>query len=244
MSVIDVFKQIIVWVWKNKEKSLVILLLIIVGVQTKRFYNSQEELEKQIIERGNLPDNIEFVAELKGTKFAITYRDSKNNIVHKDYFVPKEGGLKFTKYVDLKKYDPNSGFNGQSIQPPKKKPIITNPVTKIFTDVFGPKTESGETNVNVVWYGFTFRPGIAVMYNGRKSQDPATAALDTKLFFVNRYSMGVGSSLDYPYIWGSRHVDDIIPFIPVENLEVMCGYGKPYDDFGGSVFTIGGRTNF
>jgi hypothetical protein len=242
----EILKQIIIWCWAHKEVSIIILLLFIVALQTKRFNDKQEELDKQRIERGTLPDNIEFIAELKGTKFGITYRDSKNNIVHKDYFIPKEGGLKFTKFVDLKQYDANSGFNGAVVNGPKV-PSITNPIGAFLGGIFGPKNENkknGESDIIVKWYGWTFRPGIAAAYNGGKTNPPISIALDAKLFFADRYSAGLGSTLDYPYIWAGRHVDDFIPFIPVENLEIMGGYGKPYNNFGDSVFTIGGRTNF
>ena len=242
----EFLKSLIVLAWNHKEKALIILLLLIVGIQTKRYYNSEEKLNQQLIERGNLPDNIEFVADLKGTKFGITYRDSKNNIIHKDYYIPKEGGLKFTKYIDLKKYDANSGFNGVIANGPKV-PNITNPLGSLLAGIFGPKNEekkNGEADIVVKWYGWTFRPGIAGVYSGGKSNPPISIALDAKLLYMNRYSAGLGSSADFPYIFVSRKVDDFIPFIPVENLEIMCGYGKPYSNFGDSVFTIGGRTNF
>jgi hypothetical protein len=229
--------------WNNKNILAYVVLGLIIAFLTWRNNNLQTQNQTLTIERGKLPDNIEFIAELKGTKFDITYRDSHKNIVHKEYYVPKEGGVKFTKYIDLKQYDPNAGFNGASINGPKP-PTITNPINNFINNVFGPKNENKGDVIDVKWYGFTFRPGIAAVYHGGFGKQPLTVALDAKMFYINRYSIGLGSSLEYPYVWGSRHVDDLIPFIPVENLEVMGGYGKPYENFGNSVFVIGGRTNF
>jgi hypothetical protein len=231
-------------IWNNKNIFAYVILGLIIAFLTWRNNNLQTQNQTLTIEKGKLPDNIEFIAELKGTKFKVTYRDSKNNVVYKEYYIPKEGGVKFTKYIDLKQYDAKAGFNGASINAPAA-PRITNPLNSFINSVFGPKNENKVgTDIIPQWYGFTFRPGIAGVYHGGFGKQPVALALDAKLFYINRYSLGLGSSIEYPYVWGSRHVDDFIPFIPVENLEIMGGYGKPYADFGNSVFVIGGRTNF
>jgi hypothetical protein len=240
---LNVAKGIITWLWAHKNIAAYIVMAVIIAFLTWRNKNLKIANQTMTIERGQLPDNIEFIAELKGTKFKITYRDSKNNIVHKEYYVPKEGGLTFTKYVDLKKYDPNSGFSDKTASAPRP-PVLTNPISNFINNVFGPKKEEG-SNINVKWYGFTFRPGFSAIYDGGLvSKRPITVALDAKLFYISRYSSGLGSSLEYPYVFASRHIDDIIPFIPVENLEIQVIYGRPYEDFSGSVFGLGGRTNF
>jgi hypothetical protein len=234
---------ILQFIWNNKNIFAYVILGLIIAFLTWRNTNLKTQNETLIVQSGKLPDNIELIAELKGTKFNVTYRDSKNNVVFKEYYVPKEGGVKFTKYIDLKQYNPNGGFNGFSINAPAG-PKITNPIANLLNNTFGPKNEKTGEVIDVKWYGFTFRPGIAGLYHGVSGKQPVAPALDVKLFFINRYCLGLGSSLEYPYVWGSRHVDDFIPFIPVENLEIMGGYGKPYDNFENSVFVIGGRTNF
>lgn len=231
------------FLWNNKNILLYVVLGLIIAFLTWRNNSLKSQNETLTVQQGHLPDNIQFIAELKGTKFNVTYRDSKNNVVYKEYYVPKEGGVKFTKYIDLKQYNPNGGFNGVSVNAPSA-PRLTNPISNFLNNTFGPKDEKTGEVIDVKWYGFTFRPGIAGLYQGGFGKQPMNIALDAKLFFMNRYSLGLGSSLEYPYIWGSRHVDDLIPFIPVENLEIMGGYGKPYENFGNSVFVIGGRTNF
>jgi len=246
MAWLSFIKGILAWMWNNKNLALYIILIGVIAFLTWRNNGLKQKNEELVIEQGKLPENIEFIGELKGTKFTITYRDSKNNVVHKIYYVPKEGGIKFTKYIDLKKYDANSGFNGQSIQPPVT-PTVTNPINNIINTIIGntDNNNGGQTVVVVNWYGLTFRPGVAAIYDGGfRQQRPLTVGLDAKLFYAARFSAGLGSTMDYPYAWVSRHVDDLIPFFPVENLEIMGGYGRPYEDFGKSVFAIGGRTNF
>jgi hypothetical protein len=244
----EFLKQIIIWAWNNKERALIILLLLIVGVQTKRYYSSQQDLEKQLIERGKLPDDIDFIGEIKGTKLTLTYRDSKNNVVFKEYYVPREGGAKFTKHIDLKKYDAKDGFGGNSVDNAAaiKMPSL-NPLKNLINIITGHnevKTGTGVTP-DIRYMGFTFRPGIFGVYDGGfNSSRPFNVGIDAKLFFLYRWSAGLGTTVDYPEVFISRHVDDFVPFIPVENLELMLGYGKPYSNFGNSVLLLGGRTNF
>lgn len=228
------------WMWGNKVMAGYLVLALIIAFLTWR---NNGLIQKNTIlteERGKLPDNIEFIAALKDTNFKVTYRDSKNNVIVKEYYVPREGGVTFTKYIDLKQYDPNSGFKGQSINPPTQNNPVSNFIDHILNP-FKPKDPNADPNspIKLDWYGLTFKPGIAAMYDGKFN-----AAIDFKLFYMNRYSMGLGSTPDSPYIWASRHVDDLVPFIKVENLEIMGGYGRSYSDFGHSVFAIGGRTNF
>ncbi len=231
-----IIKGIGVWMWGNKTIAGYIILALIIAFLTWRNNNLTHANTQLTLERGKLPDNIEFVAALKGNNFRVTYRDSKNNVIVKEYYVPREGGVTFTKYIDLKQYDAKSGFNGQSINPPKP-----NTPTSIIENFLNPLKPHGndDSPVKIDWYGFTFGPGISVMYDGK-----VNAGLDFKLLYINRYSMGLGSTMEYPYIWGSRHIDDLVPFIKVENLEIMGGYGRTYSDFGHGILAIGGRTSF
>lgn len=235
----EIITGIFGWMWANKALAGYIILIAIIAFLTWR---NNSLIQKNTIlteERGNLPDNIELIATLKDTNFKVTYRDSKNNVVVKEYYVPREGGVTFTKYIDLKQYNAKSGFNGQIINPLAIKNPIEGILGKILNP-FKPKDSQDPNNqIKIDWYGLTFKPGIAVVYDGK-----VNAALDLKLFYLNRYSMGLGSTADFPYIWASRHIDDAVPFIKIENLEIIGGYGRSYSDFGQSKFAIGGRTNF
>lgn len=236
----EAIKGIWNWMWNHKNTAGYIILAIIIAFLTWRNNTLTHKNTQLTEERGQLPDNIEFIADLKGNNFKVTYRDSKNNVVVKEYYVPREGGVKFTKYIDLKQYDAKSGFNGQSINPTQNNPTT---IIEKFLNPFKP-TGGDDAPVKVDWYGLTFRPGIAVLYDGHANGNNVNAALDIKLVYVNRYSIGLGSTVEYPYVWASRHIDDLIPFIRVDNLEVMGGYGRTYSDFGHGVLLIGGRTNF
>lgn len=230
-----------VWMWGHKNIAGYIILALVIAFLTWRNNNLTHKNTQLTIERGQLPDNIEFIADLKGNNFKVTYRDSKNNVIVKEYYVPREGGVKFTKYIDLKQYDAKAGFNGNSINPPNAS--IPSTIIDKFLNPFKPHG-SDDSPVKVDWYGFTFGPGISAMYDGNLNGRAANVGLDFKLIYINRYSMGLGSTVEYPYVWGSRHIDDLVPFIKVENLELMGGYGRTYSDFGHGVFVIGGRTSF
>ena len=97
----------------------------------------------------------------------------------------------------------------------------------------------GKTELNIDNWGFTARPGFGAYYTGEFE-----GALDLKLFYYDRYSLGLGSTLNGPNVWFSRHVDDLVPVLKPDNVELSIGYGRLYDDFGHSVFLLGLRTNF
>ena len=99
--------------------------------------------------------------------------------------------------------------------------------------------KNGNVVVVVKNKGFTMKPGFGAYYTGKFD-----GALDLKLAFWSRYSGGLGSTLDSPYVWMSRHVDDLVPVFKPENIEFSLGYGKPYSNFSNSIFLIGVRTNF
>lgn len=243
----DIIKKIFGWAWDNKNVAGYIILAIIIIFLTWRNNNLKIKNTTLEVEKGKLPENIEFVMQLKGNKFTATYRDSKGAVVYKEYYVPSEGGVKFTKYIDLKQYDANAGFSGQTQTNTPSIPSL-NPFNNLVHGLFGNKDKDkkdGKIEPYVDVVGFTFRPGISFIYDGGYNPSrPVTIGLDAKLIYAWRYSAGLGSTMDYPYIWTSRHIDDLVPFIPINNIELMLGYGKPYSSFSNSVFTIGGRSNF
>jgi hypothetical protein len=98
---------------------------------------------------------------------------------------------------------------------------------------------NGKTVVVIKNKGFTAKPGIGLFYDGK-----VNGGLDLKLAYWERYSAGLGSSLDSPYVWLSRHVDDLVPVLRPQNVEFSLGYGKPYSNFSNSLMLVGIRTNF
>lgn len=95
----------------------------------------------------------------------------------------------------------------------------------------------GNVIVKIKDFGLTFKFGGAVLYDGKMD-----GALDIKLGFYNRYSLGISSSLTSANIWGSRHIDDLTLGV-IQNAEFMIGWGKPYDNFSNSLLIIGLRVN-
>jgi len=100
------------------------------------------------------------------------------------------------------------------------------------------ETKDGKTEVKIKNWGLTLHPGVGVYYSGG-----LVGLLDAKLGYWDRYSLGLGSSLDSAVIWGSRHIDDL-SFGLAQNAEFSLGYGRDYQDFSRSRLLIGVRTNF
>ncbi len=91
--------------------------------------------------------------------------------------------------------------------------------------------------------GLTSKIGASFIYDGNYNDQIIKPALDMKLLYWNRYSSGIGTTWDSPFLFVSRHLDDLIPVIKPENIELELIYGRNYNDFGHSVFGIGLRTN-
>jgi hypothetical protein len=245
MGWLDMIRGILAWMWAHKNVAMYLILAVIIAFLTWRNNGLKQTNDKMTIEAGKLPDNIEFTASMHGTKFQITYRDSKNNVVHKQFYVPEEGGINITKRIDLKNYDPNSALATAINAAGKKLPTL-NPVEKFISKLLGPTVSPNpDIDIQVRNWGVCFKPGIQGIWDGGfKPERPVTIGIDAKLFYAYRYSAGLGTTIDYPNIWLSRHVDDLVPFITVSHLELMLGYGKPYSNFSNSVMLLGGRTNF
>ena len=242
MGWLGIAKAVLVWMWNNKNVALVMVLALVIAYLTwdrNRLESAKRTAEAQL---ASLPDGIEFIAGMHGTNFQITYKDSKNNVVHKEFYIPEEGGIDITKKIDLRNYDPNSPLAAAVVAASSHKIPSLNPIQKIFEKVLGPTINPDpDLGIHPVLWGFTFSPGIGGLWSGGGSTD---LGLDAKLFYWHRYSAGFGSTIDYPYIYASRHLDDLVPFIKVEHLELMVGYGKPYSNFSNSTIAVGGRTNF
>ncbi len=96
-----------------------------------------------------------------------------------------------------------------------------------------------KTNIETVVVknkGFCFRPGIALVYS-----DKLDGALDCKFLYWDRYSAGLGVNLDYGYLWGSRHLDDVSLNL-LKNTEAIAGIGKTFNG-GVTRFVLGIRIN-
>jgi hypothetical protein len=242
---LNFIKVIFTWAWSNKNIAVYIILAIVIAFLTWDRNKLKQKNDDMIIEAGKLPDNIQFMASMHGTKFEVTYKDSKDNTIHQSFYIPEEGGIDIIKKIDLKNYNPNSPISAINSKASAKLPSL-NPLSNFIGKIFGPSiTPDDNTIIKPKLTGFTFAPGIAGIWDGGfRPERPVTIGLDAKLFYYHRYSAGLGTTIDYPYVWASRHVDDFFPFITINHLELMLGYGKPYSNFSNSVFTVGGRTNF
>ncbi len=105
------------------------------------------------------------------------------------------------------------------------------------------ETKDGKTEVIVKNRGLTIKLGAGILYSGNYENVSFNPTLDLKLLYWNRYSGGIGSSLNYPFLYFSRHIDDLT-MGQFKNIELMLAYGKPYAEFEKSILGIGVRGNF
>jgi len=234
------------WMWANKKIAIYIILAGVIAFLTWKNNSLTQKNTILTEERGKLPDNIEFIASLKDTDFKVTYRDSKNNVIVKEYYIPKEGSITVTKYVDLRKYDPKSGLSDKTNMSASSIPSISfNPLKFILNKITG-KTNAisdGSTGIAIKNFGLCSRLGLQGFYSNYDATKPVNMGIDMKLLYANRASAGIGTTLYAPNIWLSYHLDQFIPFLQVDNAEGVILYSKPYNDFGKNMIGIGIRSN-
>lgn len=82
-----------------------------------------------------------------------------------------------------------------------------------------PEKPGDDVTISVKDRGFTLRPGMGLSWYGRG----ISPRLDLKLAYFKRYSLLLGGDKGGVDLGVSRHVDDILPWRPL-NLEVFGGY--------------------
>lgn len=98
--------------------------------------------------------------------------------------------------------------------------------------------ELNELHAEFRRWGFTFKPGIGVVYAGGSGFLPE---FDFKFFYFDRWSLTLGFNKKFIGLGITRHVDDFIPTRPL-NLEVQGKVGLAYE----GKYRLGGglRANF
>ena len=106
---------------------------------------------------------------------------------------------------------------------------------KLDNIIISTKTTEKTLILDIQDRGFTFRPGLAAIYNLKEQKfEPA---IDFKFYYFNRYSAIVAIGPITTGIEVSRHIDDIIS--KFKNTELFVGYS-----FTNSSIYVGVRTNF
>jgi len=91
--------------------------------------------------------------------------------------------------------------------------------------VSGTTTGQPRVVIDIKNKGFTFKPGIGMVYSSKIYPE-----FDIKFAYWNRYSVKVGTTLDFVDAAITRHVDDLIPWVNLQNLEIQLGGGINYID--------------
>ena len=115
--------------------------------------------------------------------------------------------------------------HGDSLEPLHSAPLAAIDTVKInamidsLLWVISHPSESGILTIKT--WGTCLRPSIGVGFNGQ-----IDAIVNAKLFFWDRYGLGVGTTSHQFGVTVTRHVDDWIPFL--RNTELIGMVGIPF----------------
>jgi hypothetical protein len=232
-------KKIATWAWNHKHATMYIILIVIIMLLTKGYKDKDLKIEELTVGAKQLSDKINTLVDSGCGQVKIIYRDKEGKVIEKIQYLPPEGYVEQKTYKDMK-----DGYDSflEKLRAKLKSGNAT--IADISAFVLGTQIDTGNGNVVIVHdRGWCARPGLFLNFDGMYNGYYVNGGVDLKLFFFQRWSAGLGTTMNYPDVWISRHVDDLIPFIPVNNAELMIGYGKPYSAFEKSVLMIGLRSN-
>lgn len=93
-----------------------------------------------------------------------------------------------------------------------------------------------EVVVTASKFGFVAKPGLGVVYSAGWLPE-----VDLKVFYWNRYSVKVGITKEFGDIGITRHIDDLVPFFRLQNVELQGVYGMAFS--GERRWGVGARIN-
>ncbi len=233
-KIYNMFLGLIRWSLQHHHAAIYIVLGLIISFLSCNVSKLKTKFDEANTKNTKLSETLNSVITTGNNKAKIVYRDPKTGeikIVEK--YLPPEG------YTETKDFKDKSG----------KKPgfinkILGNTIGNKIGDVLtGPTIHTVNGDVKIHDRGFCLKPGFFVGYDSK-----IKIGLDVKLVYFQRYSLGVGSSIgsgeDFADIFISRHLDDAVPFLHPQNIELFAGYGREYQDLSKGKLLVGLRTNF
>ena len=231
-------KNMAIWIWNNKKAAFYIIIALAIMSLTKCNYDKSNKIEQLTTEKNGLASKLQSQVTSGSGQVKIVYRD-KDRIIEKIQYLPPEGFITVEQLNQVKQ-------DQKSFLDKLKEKLSSGNATleDIKNFILGTTINTGDEIITVHDRGICVRPGFFLGFDGQYNNYPVNAGLDCKLLFFQRWSSGIGSTVNYPTVWFSRHVDDCIPWLNFQNVEIMAGYGKPYKEFDKSVLIIGARSNF
>jgi len=232
----EIIKSIFIWGWQNKKTAFYISLIIFIALLCKCNHDKSIKIEQLTTEKNGLAEKLKAKVTSGNGEVKIVYRD-KEKIITRIQYLPPEG------FVTVETLNKEKQGQKNFLDKLKEK-ISSNATLKDIKDfVFRTTIDTGDEIIVVHDRGFCFRPGFFLNYDGQYNNYPLNAGIDVKLIFFQRWSSGLSTTLEYPGVFISRHVDDLSLGI-CKNLEIAIIYGKPYKEFDKNILGIGFRSNW
>ncbi len=220
------------WSFSHKHAFLYIVFGAIITFLSWKNHRNVVTIDETNPNNKNIPADVNSVLKTENGKVKVAFRDKKTGEVKVvEKYIPPEGSIENISYQVTHKEN-NSLLNR----------ILGN---KISDFLIGPTIVTSNGTIRIKDRGFCLKPGFFIACNNKFTQ-----GLDLKLFYLNRYSLGIGTGLnldnglEYGDLFFSRHLDDLIPFINPKNVEAFVGYGRKYSELEKSELLFGLRTNF
>ena len=232
----EFIKAAVSWSLSHVQLAVILGLCAALMVSSKCNNEMKTALDQLTADKSEM--EVKYNGQIIQLKSRITLLNNQVSVVVREngelkkrvIYVPTEGGVDVQNFGDTTK---TAGTTGGLLGGWWQK----------FKDFFsGQRIDTPGGTVLVRDRGLTAKPGFGIFWDGGYNDRAAVPALDLKLLFWKRWSAGLGSTLNAPYVWGSRHLDDLT-FGIVANTEFSIGYGKPYNDFEKSLLMLGLRTN-
>lgn len=221
----------------NVKNTIIVALVIALGAfgfMYTREKKAHNELQAKI---EGLPKDAKGQITIEKDNIKIVSKDKDGKIVYTDRYVPPEGSVVIT----VKEKEQLQNKINDLVD--KIKKATTPELIKQLQDELSNTKEDLDKMPDVVIKdkGFCHKAGAGVGYDFAEKPSPE---LDVKLLYFKRYGAGIGSTLNEPFLYASRHVDDLSGPLGFSNLELWVGYGRAYKDFSQDRILIGLRTNF
>lgn len=208
------------------------LAILLLGYQ----YNRQkQEIERLTLEKVGLEKDLQAKTVHSGTELKTIVRQEDGTVKTVIKYVPAEGSV-VTKYkldIEVLRVQLEDARNKLAVaRNPREKEAAEKEVKSLIS-----KTQP---DLEVKDKGWTFRVGGGAVWDSEEFSPSG----DLKWAYWGRYSLTSGvNKHNFEVINLTRHVDDLVPWVKMQNLEIKAGLGKPFRDVGWT-YQVGARCNF
>jgi hypothetical protein len=210
--------------WRS---AIVVALVLVIAIQTKRLNLAHENSQKGL--------------ELKDGEIAkITVELGRLRAATKDgsssTYIPPESKTTITVKVDREAQKKLIEVNAKLAELEKDREKNAAEIARLNKEREDLEKKATKVVVEGKRWGVTARLGLGALYSGKFLPE-----LDCKVLYWGRYSVKLGITTEFGGVGVSRHIDDLVPFLNLQNLEVQGVYGREFG--GGTRYAIGVRVN-